>query len=97
MCTRYHVIPDVKQCVSSNVWSFASQASFKLGLSIAAKAGECFFFDVTRRKLGDVWSGFVGALLQPGDYLMKPHERRAFGAVTVACGEPDNTFISRYG
>lgn len=97
MCTRYHILPDVKQCASSNMWSFANQASFKLGLSIAAKHGACFFFDVSRRKIGDVWSGSWDHYYNQADYLMNPHEKRYFGSVNVACAEPDKNFISRFG
>lgn len=97
MCTKYHVIPDVKQCVESNLWSFATQASFKLGISIAARAGDCFFFDLSRRKIGDLWSGQWEHDYNQGDFLIRPKETRIFGSVIVACGEPDANFISRFG
>ena len=82
------LIPDVKQCVSSNSGRSPARTSFKLGLSIAAKGGDCFFFDVSRRKIGDVRQRLVGARLQPGRLPDEPHETAAFGSVTVACGEP---------
>jgi hypothetical protein len=97
MCTKFHVIPDVKECVASNLWSFATQASFKIGLGIAAKSGNCFFFDLSRRKIGDLWSGQWSSDYNQGDFEIRPHETHVFGSVTVACAEPDINSIARIG
>ncbi|MBA3841431.1 MAG: hypothetical protein H0X39_02225 [Actinobacteria bacterium] len=97
MCTKFVVIPDVKDCIASNLWSFGTQASFKLGLSIAAKAGKCFFFDLSRRKIGNIWSGDWSRDYNQGDFEMDVHETRMFGAVIIRCGEPDSNWISRLG
>lgn len=97
MCTKYVVIPDIKSCIASNLWSFGTQSSFKIGLSIAARAGKCFFFDLSRRKIGSLWSGAWDHDYNQGDYEMDIGESRMFGGVIISCGTPDENWISRLG
>ena len=97
MCTKYRVIPDVKQCVASNLWSFGTQTSFKIGLNIAATSGTCFFFDLSRRKIGTLWSGAREHYYNEGDFEIAVGATRLFGAVLISCGTPDENWISRVG
>lgn len=90
MCTKHRIVPDPTDCVKSNMWNLANQVSFKVGLSQAARRGDCFIFDVSRTKLSlpgglGTYYGKWSRDYDQSDFLMTPGETRTFNGTQVRC------------
>jgi len=104
MCTKYLLLPNPVDCLASNVYDIGAQASFSLGVKLAAQGGYCFFFDQSRTRIplpqrvgGNVYTGWENSYNQ-GDYELRQGETKVFDGIQLRCGKPgvNDRWMYRY-